>query len=87
MAKVKLNITSTALPPFETTIFTTLGDCVKPKSKEARMDAIRNAIARGTLVVRWNSARRIEKNCFRLELDMKRNLIAHFVEFLFLEGL
>ncbi|KAH3778749.1 uncharacterized protein LOC127844555 [Dreissena polymorpha] len=47
---------------------------VKPKAKEAKMDSSRNAVARGTLGVRWDCARRNESKLlptYRLGLDMK----------------
>lgn len=46
---------------------------VKGKSKEARIDSARNAVERGSLGVRWETARRNESKLlptFRLGLDL-----------------
>ncbi|XP_052268697.1 uncharacterized protein LOC127870078 [Dreissena polymorpha] len=47
---------------------------VKPKAKEAKMDSSRNAVARETLGVQWDCARRNESKLlptYRLGLDME----------------
>ena len=47
---------------------------MKPKAKEAKIDQSRNAVAMGTLGVRWDGARRNESKLlptYRLGLDME----------------